>query len=101
MLLLSALAVPKIEIGPVFIGVAIAAKGLQHIVGHVCSGSRFGYHYPVPSLCSRYPSSTEPAKEKMSVLQWKATLVKPSMTIIYRADRVCTDTFEDHSHGLS
>lgn len=27
---------PKIEIVPAFIGVAIAAKGLQHIVGHVC-----------------------------------------------------------------
>lgn len=86
MLLLGALAVPKTEIVPAFIGVAIATNGLQQIVGHVCRdlvGEGLGITILFPHFAPVYPSPTEPGKEQVSAPQWKATLVKRSMTIIY------------------
>jgi len=85
MLLLSALAVPKIEIVPVFVGVAIATKGLQQIVGHVCRdlvGADLGIIILFRHFAPDYLYPTEPAKKKMSAPQWKATLVKQFITII-------------------
>lgn len=76
---------PKTEIVPVLIGVATATKGLQQIVGHVCR-DLVGIDPGTTTLFLRfsdYPSPTEPGKEQVSAPQWKVTLVKRSMTIIY------------------
>ena len=105
MLLLSALAVPKIEIVPVFIRVVIATKGLQQIVGHVCRdlvGVDLGITILFLHFAPDYPSHTEPGKEQVSAPQWKATLVKWSMTIIYtKLTEFALITFEDHSRDQS
>lgn len=86
MLLLSVLAVTKIETVPVFTGVAIATKRLRQMVGHVCRDllrADLGVTVLFLHFTPDYPSPTELGKGQVSVPQWKATLVKQSTTIIY------------------
>lgn len=85
MLLLSALAMPKIDIDPVFTGVAIATKALQQIVGHICRDLvrvDLGIAILFLHFALDYLSPTERGKEQVSTPQWKTSLVKRSMTII-------------------
>lgn len=85
MLLLSALAMPKIDIDPVFTGVAIATKALQQIFGHICRDLvrvDLGIAILFLHFALDYLSPTERGKEQVSTPQWKTSLVKRSMTII-------------------